>query len=201
MKKLVTGLGAGVKGIRINQSRSSSTESFHSISTSDYDSPPPREKTLSSNAAVALGIPQVPSSRPSSPASSVASNSSYIVRVGKSATAAKKAAAAAKKKKKTPAATKKKKTTPAAAKKKKKTTPAAAKKKKTPASKTVLVNPHELKHTYGSNKILFKMHPQTFQDTRIPNKACRYLLSHCSRRHPTKRDTIPRQVKININKR
>ncbi|GFY40141.1 hypothetical protein TNIN_276541 [Trichonephila inaurata madagascariensis] len=55
-------------------------------------------------------------------------------------------------------------------------------------------------HTFDGNSITFKAN-QKFKKGRVPNKACRYLLSHCSRRYPTSRDKEKRAVNIFLMKK
>lgn len=59
----------------------------------------------------------------------------------------------------------------------------------------------ELVYDYKPHRITFKNEDGNFKQKRLPNKSCRYLLSHCSRTHPTKRDTKPRKTLITIKKR
>ncbi|GBN88170.1 hypothetical protein AVEN_167036-1 [Araneus ventricosus] len=57
--------------------------------------------------------------------------------------------------------------------------------------------------SYGDNELVIKIDRQikNRQRGRIPNKACRYLLSQCSRRFPTRRDKKLRDTKVNVRKR
>lgn len=79
------------------------------------------------------------------------------------------------------------------------------KKKKTTNHKKnpylVKVSPNALRYEYDPHSLTFNMENGEFQTNRLPNKACRYLLSHCSKRHPLKRDQLPRHTVINIKKR
>lgn len=88
---------------------------------------------------------------------------------------------------------------PGRKKKKKKKVKGKKKKRGRPKYKTI-VSKKEIKHFYGPHRLTFQS-PDGFKKRRVPNKACRYLLSHCSRRHLTARDKRTRQALITLNKR
>ncbi|XP_054723528.1 uncharacterized protein DDB_G0287625-like [Uloborus diversus] len=72
-----------------------------------------------------------------------------------------------------------------------------------PKGKTSLIdNGKVLKHVYGLNTLRLKMAGnEKFKETRPPVKVCRYLLSHCARKHLRPRDLIPRDTLITIKKK
>ncbi|GFS69075.1 uncharacterized protein TNCV_4570581 [Trichonephila clavipes] len=59
----------------------------------------------------------------------------------------------------------------------------------------------ELVYDYPPHRLTFHNDDKDFTVRRIPNKACSYLLSHCSKTHPIRRDTVPRNAVISIKKR
>lgn len=53
---------------------------------------------------------------------------------------------------------------------------------------------------FDGNTVIIR-YDQKFKNNRVPNRACRYLLSHCSRKSPTKRDLALRRTKVKVRKR
>ncbi|KAG8175199.1 hypothetical protein JTE90_022622 [Oedothorax gibbosus] len=58
-----------------------------------------------------------------------------------------------------------------------------------------------LVYRYPPHRLRFVSDGEPFKTRRVGNKQCRLLLSHCSKQHPTKRDTRPRKTTIYIRKR
>lgn len=63
------------------------------------------------------------------------------------------------------------------------------------------VSKNVLKYDFAPHQLVFQKPPgKKFTRKRLPNKACRVLLSHCSKRFPTEKDLKPHRVKINLER-
>lgn len=60
------------------------------------------------------------------------------------------------------------------------------------------ISDNELRYDYPPHSLSFKLQNGKFKGTRVPNKVCRILTSHCTKRHPLLRDQKPRHTKIQL---
>jgi hypothetical protein len=63
------------------------------------------------------------------------------------------------------------------------------------------VSNKKLEYNYNPHKLTFRLRSGKFKRNQIPNKMCRLMLSHCSKRHPLKRDEKPRNTVISIGRK
>lgn len=61
------------------------------------------------------------------------------------------------------------------------------------------VSDNELRYDYPPHSLSFKLKKGKFKTNRVPNKVCRLLTSHCTKRHPLLRDQKPRHTQIHLS--
>lgn len=61
------------------------------------------------------------------------------------------------------------------------------------------ISDNELRYDYPPHSLSFKLKKGKFKTNQVPNKVCRLLTSHCTKRHPLLRDQKPRHTQIQLS--